>query len=144
MICTFIGHRDAPFSIKDELEKAVSLLISQGVKRFWIGNNGRFDYLVQAVLLDMLKTNPDIEIRIVLSKIDELSLIGKAELTVFPEELSGVPRKFAISKRNEYLMKRSSFVIAYVTSSITNSCKFVCKAKKRGIKVINLGELSLK
>ena len=138
MVCTFIGHRDTPFSIREQLENEIVSLIHQGVHIFYVGNNGRFDYLVQATLLELAKTYEKIKFYIVLSTLNEKSLVEENKHTVFPEELAGVPKKFAISKRNDYLLKKSSFVISYVSNTFSNSYKFIQKAQKKGIKIINI------
>ena len=138
MICTFFGHRDAPNSLTESIKKAVIQLIENGIKDFYVGNNGRFDFMVQDILANLIKNNGDINVRIVLSYIDEKAISGHQELTIFPEELESVPKKFAISKRNEYLIKKSAIVLCYVENSFSNSHKWVEKARKKGLKIMNL------
>ena len=121
MICTFIGHRDTPNSLMESIRKAIIELINNGIKDFYVGNNGSFDFLVQTALAEISKTNSAINCRIVLSCINEVAISGNQELTVFPEELSSVPKRFAISKRNEYLLKKSSVIICYVNNTFSNS-----------------------
>ena len=44
MVCTFFGHRDAPYEIEHILRETVENLIkNENVKLFYVGNNGRFD-----------------------------------------------------------------------------------------------------
>mgnify|MGYP003304176659 CR=1 FL=1 len=105
-----------------------------------MGNNGNFDLLAQAVLLELLKENKGISCRIVLSYLGERALCGHQELTVFPEELAGVMKKFAIVKRNEYLLKKASVVIAYSKHSFSNSYKWIENARKRGLTIINMAD----
>ena len=140
MICTFFGHRDAPIDLKGNIKKAITNLIENGIVDFYVGNNGNFDFLVQAVLLELLNENKSINCRIVLSYLGESALCGNQELTIFPEELDGVIRKFAIPKRNEYLIKKSTVVVCYVENSFSNSYKWVEKARKKGHRIINLAE----
>ncbi len=140
MICTFFGHRDTSERIKDELKNTVSALIDNGVKKFYVGNNGNFDLIVQDVLFELQKTQENIDYKIVLSYIDEKALCGDQEATIFPEGLEGVPRRYAVSKRNEWLIKSSNYVIAYCTNSFSNCHKWIEKAKKKGLSVINLAE----
>ena len=77
---------------------------------------------------------------IVLSYIDEVALIGNQAFTIYPEELANVPKRFAISKRNDYLLKKSNIVICYVNNTYSNSYKFTQKALKKGYTVINLSK----
>ena len=138
MICTFIGHRDTPNSLMESIKKAIIELINNGIKDFYVGNNGRFDFLVQTALAEISKTNSAINCRIVLSYINEMAISGNQELTVFPEELSSVPKRFAISKRNEYLLKKSSVIICYVNNTFSNSYKYMEKARRKGLTVIRI------
>lgn len=138
MICTFIGHRDTPNSLMESIRKAIIELINNGIKDFYVGNNGSFDFLVQTALAEISKTNSAINCRIVLSCINEVAISGNQELTVFPEELSSVPKRFAISKRNEYLLKKSSVIICYVNNTFSNSYKYMEKARRKGLTVIRI------
>lgn len=139
MICTFIGARDTPFTLREHIKKAIIDLISKGVCEFYVGNNGNFDYMVQSVLFE-LRSEYNIKFDIVLSYIDEVALIGNQAFTIYPEELANVPKRFAISKRNDYLLKKSNIVICYVNNTYSNSYKFTQKALKKGYTVINLSK----
>ena len=77
---------------------------------------------------------------IVLSRVNEKALSENQRETVFPEELEKSIPKFAISKRNDWLIKNSSILIAYVEHRFSNSSKLLEKAIKRGLEVINLAD----
>ena len=139
MICTFIGARDTPFTLREHIKKAIVDLISKGVCEFYVGNNGNFDYMAQSVLSE-LESEYNIKFDIVLSYIDEVALIGNQAFTVYPEELASTPKRYAISKRNDYLLKKSSILIAYTDNTYSNSYKFTQKALKKGYTVINLAK----
>ncbi len=140
MICTFIGHRDTPFSVREYLKDAIINVINQGVDLFYVGNNGGFDLLVQEVILEIAQFYPNVKFDIVLSAINEKTLIEKDFPTIFPEELELVPKRFAISKRNDYMIKRANVVISYVSHPLSNSGKVIEKARKRGCTIINLAK----
>lgn len=89
--------------------------------------------------MEISKTK-NVSYSIVLSRPDEKALSGDQSHTIFPEELDGAPPKFAVSKRNEWMLKRSLTVIAYVKSYFSNSQKWIDRAEKRGLSVINLAE----
>ncbi|MBQ3483239.1 MAG: hypothetical protein IJA78_03590 [Clostridia bacterium] len=140
MICTFFGHKDTPiYEIRSALKAVISELIDKtGVLTFYVGNNGNFDFAVQSILKELASEKENIKYSIVLSFIGEHALSGDQDVTVFPEGLEKTPPRFAISKRNEWLIQNSDLVIAYTKYSFSNSCKWVEKAKKRGLTVINL------
>ncbi len=59
MICTFIGHRDAPKEIKPTLKKVlVDLIENKNVNMFYVGNNGSFDFMVKDVLKELHQIYP--------------------------------------------------------------------------------------
>lgn len=141
MICTFFGHKNTPNDVKDDLKDAiVELIETQHVKKFYVGNNGNFDFLVQNVFIELQQERKDIEFYIVLSFLGERALTNHQSITIFPEELECIPPKFAISKRNDWMLKHSSFAIFYVEYSFSNSFRWMQKAEKRGIIIQNLAK----
>ena len=137
MNCTFFGHRDAPNHIKSALKDAILKCINAGVTQFYVGNNGNFDFLAQCLLRQMSKEH-SIKYSIALSYINEKAIAGDQEATIFPEGLELVPPRFAISKRNDWLLSCCSVVIAYSSHKPSNSQKWIEKAQKRGLNVIML------
>ena len=139
MNCIFFGHRDAPCSIKGALKKTILSLLDEGVECFYVGNNGQFDFFAQVVLKE-ISAQRDIKYAIVLSRINESAIGGEQEKTLFCEGMESALPRFAVSKRNEWLVKNASVVVAYVTNPYSNSHAWVEKARKRGAKIINLYE----
>lgn len=141
MICTFFGHGDAADNIRDKIKNAVESLISEGVNQFYVGNNGNFDYMVQSVLVELRRAGTDIELTVVISYIDEKVICAEQKDSMYPESLESVPLRFAISRRNDYMIASSQIVVAYVRHNFSNSHKWLEKAKKKGLRVINLAEM---
>ena len=141
MNCIFFGHRDAPDRIVPYLKNAIIQLIEeQGVKHFYTGNNGHFDFLAQKVLKEITKEYEGVKFNIILSSIDELAISGNQDLTLFPEGLEHVPPRFAIFRRNEWMIEHASFVISYTRHKASNTYQWVEKARRKGLCVINLME----
>ena len=141
MICTFFGHKDVPDSIERALKETIKELIERKeVKQFYVGNNGHFDFLVQKVLREVVMPLADVRYSIVLSFINESALSGDQDATEFPEGLEKTPRRFAISKRNEWMISHAIFVIAYVQHTLSHSYQWVEKAKCKGLRIINLAD----
>ena len=138
MVCTFFGRRNAPSSVKEKLSEAINDLIKRGYDEFYVGNNGNFDFYVQSVLSDIIKTNCKVSFTVVLSRPDEKAILAEQIFTLFPDGLEKVPHRFAISKRNDWLIKKAQVVVAYADNRFTNSHKWIEKAKNKGIDVINL------
>lgn len=60
--------------------------------------------------------------------------------TEFPEGIEKIPRKFAINYRNDYMVKRADYVIAYVKKGFGGAGKYTERARKRKAVIINLAE----
>ncbi len=136
MICTFFGHKDSPDDLKSDIERALLDMIDNcNVTKFYVGNNGNFDFLVQRVLEKVRTVRTQIEYYVVLSSLGERAIGGVQNNTIFPEELEYSPPRFAICKRNEWLIRNSDFAIIYVRHKFSNSYKWAVKCLKRGIKL---------
>lgn len=140
MICTFFGHHDAPSSIRGALIEEIENLIGEGVREFYVGNNGEFDLMVQLALDEISRKSQGIRYSIILSRIDESSIAGLQWATLFPEGLERAIPKFAISKRNEWLLKNAQIVVTYMRHKSSNCYKWVEKARSRGLRIINVGK----
>ena len=141
MSCTFFGHKDTPDSIKEELRRAIFQLIDeQGEREFYVGNDGRFDHLVQRLLQEIAEARKDVVFSVVLSRINEAVVSGYQEKSMFPEEMETVPYRFAIAKRNEWMIAHSTYAIVYMRHESSNCAKWVDRAIKKGLWVRNLAK----
>lgn len=142
MICAFFGHKDTPESIRPLLESAVKQIIEHYPDTtFYVGNNGNFDRMVLSVLKSLSQDFSTISYAVILSYFP----IGKStefdELpTIYPERIECVPKKYAISYRNDWIVKKADMVICYITCSFGGAAKFVEKAKRLGKTVYNLSD----
>lgn len=137
MTCAFFGHRDCPEHIKDSLKATIiDLIKNKGVDRFLVGNNGSFDRLVIKALNECKNTFPQIDYCVVLAYLPNNNSFEYP--TIFPEGLESVPKKFAILKRNEWIIKNCDFLIAYVSRTFGGAYKSLEYAKKLGKTCINL------
>ena len=142
MNCMFLGHRDAGGEAKETVKTAIlDLIEKEKIDAFLVGNNGNFDFYVQCVLQEMKEAGADIRFCIVLSYLGEKALSGNQSETVFPEGLENTIPKYAISKRNEWMIKNASYLIAYVKHNFSHTKKWIDKAKKRGLTVIDLADM---
>ena len=139
MVCTFFGHRDTPDAMREKVKAAIlGLLREEQDVEFYVGNNGSFDFVVQDVLSELKRRGFYLRYKIVLSFLGEKALGGEQEATFFPEGLENSLPKFAISRRNEWLIKNANAAIVYFDFQASNSYKWIEKARKRGIKILYL------
>lgn len=138
--CTFFGHRDAPDSVKPFLYTAIeSLIISNGVDSFYVGNNGNFDRMVIFCLKSLKLKYPHIRYFVILAYLPDKKLCNIDEQdTIYPEFLCNTPKKFAICKRNRWMIEQSDFVITYVKHHFGGAAQFEQIAINKNKKVINL------
>lgn len=143
--CTFIGHRDCPKSIKEKLIFEIeNLIVNEKVNVFYVGTQGGFDRLVYECLCEFEKRYK-IKVVVVLAYLnreDELTYYD-TEKTIFPDCITKTPPRFAISKRNDYMLKKSDYLICYLDNKFSNTYELVLKAIKRNKKIINLGRITI-
>ncbi len=97
--------------------------------------------MVRNLLNELKISHPHIEYAVVLAylpcKKDDYQDYSD---TIYPDGLEKVPRRFAICKRNEWMINRSDIVITYVTDSFGGAYTFKQLAEKKGKVIINIAE----
>lgn len=139
--CTFFGHRDCPASLKPKMRALVVDLIElHGVDRFYVGRQGAFDAMARTILRELTAEYPHISYAVVLERLPGPmdKAVWDFSDTIFPEGLETVPPRFAVSRRNEWMLKQADFVVAYVTHDWGGAAQFAEKARRQGKSVINL------
>ena len=145
MIITFCGHSNCLFS-DEEKEELKQLLIKEIRKnptcKFYLGGYGDFDSLCLRTLRELKTDFPDIELLFITPYLDKN--YSKLELAkyyyddvIFPP-IENVPRRFAILKRNEWMVDSADLVIAYVKYSWGGATKTLKYAERKKKKIINL------
>lgn len=143
--CTFIGHKDCPYEIKERLFCTVEdLILDKNVTRFYVGTQGRFDKLVYQVLCELEKRY-EIEIFVVLAYLNRTiqDAYYDMEKTIFPEELTSIPLRFSIRRRNSFMIDKAEFVVTYMNTSLSNTYNNVAEAVRKKKRIINLGSFDL-
>lgn len=138
--CTFIGHRDCPEKIKSSLRNVIEeLIIKENVDTFYVGTQGKFDCFVYEVLCD-LEREYNIKVIVVLAYLESRETYYDSNKTIFPHILESTPKRYAINKRNQYMIKKSQYIICYVNNTFSNAFAFLDFASKHSLNIINLGE----
>ena len=139
--CTFFGHRQCPQRIEPMLLQTVEELIQkQGVTLFYVGGQGEFDRIVQRVLKQMQEKYPNIAWCEVLAYHPNGSAETKKHETLFPETAGNGPVRFALSRRNRWMVQQADFVVCYVVHEWGGASQFMEYAVKQKKCVINLAE----
>ena len=139
MVCTFFGHKDTPKEIEPTLRSTlVDLIENKNVNVFYVGNNGKFDLMVRRQLEDLSKTYP-ITYCVVLAYLpNEKNKHDNLTNTIYPEGLETVPKRFAISWRNKWMIQQSDIVVTYITHNFGGAAQFKEAAERLNKHVIKL------
>lgn len=136
-ICTFFGHKDCPESLKPHLREALlDLILNYGVDTFYVGNQGCFDTLVRQALRELAEEYPHICYAVVLAYLPSKQTGGSD--TLLPEGIETIHPRYAISWRNNWMLRQAEFVVTYITHPWGGAAKYVKKAANSGKIVINL------
>lgn len=138
--CCFFGHREVTHNIRDKLKAIIENLITEdGVTEFYVGHQGQFDSMVYSVLKELKAEYPQIRYTVVLAYMpDEHIKELYGEDTLYPDGMESVPKKFAISKRNDWIIQQSRIAICYVHKITGGAAKFREKCIKKKLKVIDI------
>ena len=137
VVCTFFGHRDSPEHLQDALSAAIKqAILKYHVDTFYVGNHGRFDAMALHALKEAQKMFPHISYSVVLAYFPTEQTNTLYEHTLYPEGLETVPKKFAISFRNKWMVAQADVIIAYITRTHGGAAQFVRLAQRKGKPVI--------
>ena len=141
--CTFFGHWYTPDTVERGLYALLKeLILRDEVTNFYIGNQGHFDKMAYRCLKELKKEYSYIDYTVVLAYISENKTSFLKEIeekSIFPEELDKTPPRFAIDKRNRWMINKSDIVVTYVTDVIGGAAKYKELAERKGKTVYNLG-----
>ena len=151
MIISFVGHSFV-FS-SSRVKEIVKELMKNNiidVKKVscYLGGYGDFDQICACACKELKQEYNSIETVYVTpyiglsvqEKIKEIRSGGLYDTVIYPP-IENVPLKFAIIKRNEWMMENADLVIAYVKYNYGGAYKSQQAAKRRKKTVINICEV---
>ena len=132
MRVTFCGHKEIlnREQVAQWLHQVCSDLIQQGADEFFLGGYGHFDFLCASVLRGMKKDHPHIRLVLVLPYLNSSMLTEGYDETVYPP-LESVPKRFAIVRRNEWMIRESDTVVAYVIRGFGGAAQTLDYARRK-------------
>ena len=145
MICVFFGHRFILESEKVEaqLKRVVENLIQEGVDTFWLGGYGEFDAMATKITKKCQAAFPHIKRVLVLPYLptnkEEYQLTRLYYDEIFlPEGVEIGPPKFAIIRRNRYMVANADIVVTCVDRKTGGAAQALKQAKHLKKRVIEL------
>ena len=141
MIITFVGHRK--MLICEELRNRIISTIKANLtvdnNIFYCGGYGAFDTACARIVKQLKSETPSIESVFVTPYLNDRHLHDNEiyDSILYPP-IESVPYRFAISKRNEWMITNADLIIAYVNRSYGGAYKSLQAAKRRKKKIINI------
>ena len=143
--CFFIGHREADERLLPILTAAIErLIIEEQVSFFYVGGYGGFDRIAATAVKRMKLHHPEITLMLVLPYHPgerPIETPNGFDGTYYPEGLEKVPRRYAIVRTNEIMVKQSDWLVSYVRHGASNSRRILEYAQKQGTACININDL---
>ncbi len=151
MIISFIGHRSVLDyeDTKKKLKSILAQILTQcGDISFYCGGCGDFDSLCASVCRELREEGERLKIIYVTpyltishqKRVEEMKRLKLYDGVVYPP-IEDTPLRFAISKRNEWMMEQADIVIAYVKHDFGGAYRAVLTAKRRNKKIINICDI---
>lgn len=142
---SFLGHREVHDfkAVEEKLTKIISQLIqTKEFVEFQIGRNGEFDIVAASCIKRVQKSigNQNSAMTLVLPyPVADMEYYEKFYDQIFiPEEAERAHYKSAILKRNEWLVKNSELIIAYVHRDTGGAAKALKFAEMTRVKIIRI------
>ena len=150
MIITFAGH--ALISLTERIKETVKEQIQNHITQTepvtcYLGGYGDFDAICAHACRELKREYSNIEVVYVTPyislseqrKIKELQRQGLCDASLYPP-IENTPPRFAILKRNEWMMANADLIIAYVNRSYGGAYQSLVTAKRKNKKIINICE----
>lgn len=120
-------------------EVLVDLISNHEVNMFYVGHQGQFDAYVHSELKRLKQEYPQINYAVVLAYMPgKKSEYDDYSDTMLPEGIESVHPHYAISWRNNWILKQADYVVTYITHSWGGAAKYAHAACAQGKAVINL------
>ncbi|MBQ4160316.1 MAG: hypothetical protein IJD83_05240 [Clostridia bacterium] len=131
---TFCGHRTLSIAeterLRVRLYAEIEKMIFQGAAEFLLGGYGDFDRLCAKTVKALQAKYPHIKSVLVIPYLNREYNTELYDCTEYPP-IEAVPPRYAIVKRNAYMVERAEIVIAYVKYTFGGAWTTLEYAKRR-------------
>jgi uncharacterized phage-like protein YoqJ len=149
-IITFCGHKDisdGQLILNKLVETLEPYFKVETSLTFYCGGYGAFDSIASQAIDVLRKTYPEIKIEkiyvtpyITASCKEKLDVLKNYYDEIVYPPLENVPPRFAISRRNEWMVENSDIVIAYVKHSWGGASRTLTYAKRKHKQIIFISD----
>lgn len=146
MIISFFGHSSFTKSYSDE-EKILNLLeekVGDNPADIYLGGYGDFDEFAYQCAKKYKSRHPNVSLIFITPYITEkyqlqkLSVLKQKYDDIIYPGLEGTPLKFAISRRNMWMVDQSDYIVCGIYHSWGGAYKAYCYAKRKKRYVYNI------
>ncbi len=141
---TFCGHSfiEDELNVKNKILQIIQQISNNEPVEFYIGEYGRFDILARLSAIEYKKVYPKSKI-IFISPYNNSNYIQKKDLLNKGFDLieimpKFVPPKFAIIKRNQYMVDKTDIIITYINKTWGGAYQTYNYAKRKNKVIINI------
>ena len=142
MKITFCGHSD--FAQTDSMEdKMLSILQNQvgdAPAELLLGGYGAFDRFAYHCAKKYKEGHPNVRLIFVTPYIDMVKRECEEYDEIVYPPIESVPYKFAIIKRNEWMIDQAETVIAYVNRGYGGAARSVKYARRKYKRIVNIAD----
>lgn len=143
MKVTFCGHGDINYSdeLRNKLREIIIELIVQGADEFLFGGYGSFDWMAAHIVYKLKQEYPGIKSVLVVPYLNREYNTDWYDCSVFPP-LERVPKRYAIVRRNYWMVERADVLICYVDHDWGGAYKTFKHAMSKKKRIIHLSNNS--
>ena len=146
MIVTFCGH--AHFSKSKEYEQKILAFLEEKIgdqpADMYLGGCGEFDGFAYDCCKKYKKVHPNISLVFVTPYLtmdyqrNELQYQKTRYDSILYPEIEDKPKRYAIAYRNQYMVEKADYVVAYVSHDWGGAYTTYKHAKRKGKEIFNL------
>ena len=142
MIITFFGHSDfiKTSELEEKMLSVLSDLVSDEPAELFLGGYGGFDSFALECGKKYKKDHPNVRLVLVTPYLNR-GFCNSADYdeTVYPP-IERTPPRFAISKRNQWMIEQADGVVAYVNRSLGGAAKALDLARRKNKIIFNIAK----
>ena len=141
MTVTFCGHADTVLTpeLREWLKQTITAQVEAGADQFYLGDYGAFDRAAAAAVWEIKQVYPGISSTLVLPYPDRKLDTAHYDDSVY-SPLENVPQRYAILRRNRWMVDASDVIIANVAHGWGGAAQTMRYALTKKKTVINYSD----
>ena len=133
-----IGHRECHFFPEEKVISQIQFLLDNGYDTFYSGGMGEFDLKCARILVHIKQTCPNLQSHLVIPflsfKIPSSDLYDEI---IFPAECDKLSPRFAIPRRNRWMVDQSQAALCFVLYSWGGAATTLQYAQKKNLHIFS-------